>query len=541
MPFTTHEVTNQPPPLEGHNTVAPDLALQEALAREGAGWAEDDLFAVGAAAGSLEALEWGRQAEANPPLLHTHDRFGHRVDLVEYHPSYHRLMETAIGFGLHAAPWRDSRPGAHVARAAKFIAWTPVDYGHGCPISMTYAVVAALRHAPDVAAEWEPRLASLDYDPRPVPADRKRGATAGMAMTEKQGGSDVRANTTRAEPDGEGGYRLTGHKWFVSAPMSDVFLALGQAPEGLSCFLVPRYLPDGSVNQFRIQRLKDKLGDRSNASSEVEFDDTWAVPVGDEGRGVRTIIEMVNRTRLDCSLGTAAQMRHGVVEAIHHARHRAAFGSRLTEQPAMVGVLADLALESEAATAAALRLARAYDEQARGVDDGGFRRIATPVVKYWVCKRGPGHAAEALECLGGNGYVEESGMPRLFRQSPVNGVWEGSGTVICLDVLRAMRTSPESFEAFVGELRESSGIDRRYDHALKALEDDLAAGVEELGARRMVEQMAVVLQAALLLRHAPSFVADGFCAARLTDPGVAYGALPRSVAVSEIVDRAFPA
>jgi putative acyl-CoA dehydrogenase len=473
--------------------------------------------------------------------LHTHDRFGHRVDRVEYHPSYHRLMETAVGFGMHAAPWADSRAGAHVARAAKFVTWAPVEYGHGCPISMTYSVVAVLRHAPDLAAEWEPRLASLDYDPRPLPADRKNGATAGMAMTEKQGGSDVRANTTRAVPDGDGSYRLTGHKWFVSAPMSDVFLALGVAPEGLSCFLVPRWLPDGSPNPFRIQRLKDKLGDRANASSEVEFDDTWAVPVGEEGRGVRTIIEMVNRTRLDCSLGTAAQMRHGVVEAIHHARHRAAFGARLTEQQAMLAVLADLALESEAATAAALRLARAYDEHSRGLDDGGFHRIATPVVKYWVCKRGPGHAAEALECLGGNGYVEESGMPRLFRQSPVNGVWEGSGTVICLDVLRAMRRAPEATEVFLTDLREAAGIDRRYDHALKRLEEDVFAGSGERGARRLVEQMALALQASLLLRHAPGFVADAFCAARLGEPGVAYGALPADVDIAGIVERTVPA
>jgi len=540
MPFSTHEVINQPPPLPERDAFGDHAALAEALDREGAGWAADDLHAVGEAAGSHEALEWGFQADEHPPELKTHDRFGHRIDLVEYHPAYHRLMETAIGFGMHAAPWADGRVGAHVARAAKFVTWSPVEYGHGCPVSMTYSVVAALRHAPDLAAWWEPGLASTDYDPRPIPAGQKRGLTAGMALTEKQGGSDVRANTTDAVPDGDGAYRLTGHKWFVSAPMSDVFLALGQAPGGLSCFLVPRRLPDGAANPFRIQRLKDKLGDRANASSEVELDDTWALPVGEEGQGVRTIIEMVNHTRLDCSLGATAQMRHGVVEAVHHARHRSAFGARLTDQPAMHAVLADLALESEAAVAAALRLARAYDEQARRVDDGGFHRIATPVVKYWLCKRAPGHAAEALECLGGNGFIEESGMPRLFRQSPVNGVWEGSGNVICLDVLRAMRRSPEAVEAFIAELGLAAGADARFDAALASLPAGLE-GASEAGVRRMVERMAVLLQASLLLRFAPSFVADGFVAARIADPGAAYGSLPPGVDCDAIVARALPA
>jgi putative acyl-CoA dehydrogenase len=442
---------------------------------------------------------------------------------------------------MHAAPWGDARPGAHVVRAAKLIAWSSVDYGHTCPISMTYSVVASLRHAPDLAAEWEPGLHSLEYDPRPIEASLKKGLTAGMAMTEKQGGSDVRANTTVAEPDGDGGYLLTGHKWFVSAPMSDVFLALAQAPDGLTCVLLPRVLPGGSPNPFAIQRLKDKMGDRSNASSEVELDGTWAVPVGEEGRGVRTIIEMVNRTRLDCSLGVAAQMRHGLVEAVHHARHRDAFGTRLADAPAMLGVLADLALESEAATAAAVRLARAFDERARGVDDGGFHRIATPVIKYWLCKRSPGHAAEALECLGGSGYVEESSLPRLFRQSPLNGVWEGSGNVICLDVLRAMHKEPAAVEVLLDDLGEARGGAPAFDAAIDALRVDLEGGVAEAGARRMVERLAVLLQASLLLRHAPSFVADAFVAARIAEPGVAYGSLPAGVDVASILERAVPA
>ena len=539
MQYPTHQVINQPPPLEGHNPFTLDLALGEALAREGAAWARDALEELGAIAGSAEAIEWGRQANGNPPVLHTHDRFGHREDRVEFHPAYHQLMETAIASGLHAAPWADTRPGAHVVRAAKFITWTSVEPGHLCPMSMTYAVVPALAEAPGLLAEWLPRLASPEYDPAFAPATRKRGVTAGMALTEKQGGSDVRANTSAAEPDGEGAYRLTGHKWFVSAPMSDIFLALAQAPEGLSCFFLPRWKPDGEKNHFWIQQLKDKMGDKANASSEVEFADAWALPVGEPGRGVRTIVEMINRTRLDCSLGSAGLMRHGLTQAIHHARHRAAFGKSLDEQGLMLRVLADLALESEAATSAALRLAGAYDRVARGAEPPGYSRIATPVTKYWICKRNPAHSAEALECLGGNGFVEDSGMPRLFRQSPLNGVWEGSGNVICLDVLRAMRREPESVEAFLGELDAAAGADPRYDAALEGLKKALVE-VNENGARRLVERMAVLLQASLLLRHSPAFVSDAFVAARLGDPGVAYGALPEGVDVEAIVERAMP-
>jgi putative acyl-CoA dehydrogenase len=441
---------------------------------------------------------------------------------------------------MHAAPWTDTRPGAHVARAAKFIVWTSVEPGHLCPMSMTYAVVPALAEAPGLLDEWLPRLASPIYDPAFAPVTRKRGATAGMSLTEKQGGSDVRANTSVAVPDGEGGYLLTGHKWFVSGTMADVFLALAQAPGGLTCFCLPRWKADGSKNNFWIQALKDKMGDRSNASSEVEFADAWALPVGEEGRGVRTIVEMINRTRLDCALGSAGLMRHGLTQAIHHARHRAAFGRSLDQQVLMIQVLADLALESEAATSAVLRLAGAYDRVARGAEPPGFSRIATPVVKYWICKRNPGHSAEALECLGGNGYVEDSGMPRLLRQSPLNGVWEGSGNVICLDVLRAMRREPESLEAFLAELDLVVGSDSRYDAALEGLKKALTE-VNEAGARRLVESMAVLLQASLLLRHAPEFVADGFIAARLANPGVAYGALPAGIDADAIVERAMPA
>jgi putative acyl-CoA dehydrogenase len=531
---STHEVLNQPSPLEGLNGYLADRALVEAVQREGAAWAADDLTALGELAWSPMAREWGRTAEASPPVLRTHDRYGNRIDVVEYHPAYHRLLATAITNGLHAAPWGDDSPGAHVARCAKTIVWSPVDYGHMCPLSMSYAVVPALRNAPELAAVWEPRLTSLEYDPTPARAQDKRGITAGMAMTEKQGGSDVRANTTVAAPTGDGGFVLTGHKWFCSAPMSDMFLVLAQAPGGLTCFLLPRWRPDGTRNAMTIMRLKDKMGDRSNASAEVEYDAALAWPVGEEGKGVHTIIEMVSRTRLDCALGAAAQMRHGVVEAAHHAIHREAFGKQLISQPLMRAVLTDLAVESEAATAVAMRLAGAYDR-----NETGLARFATPIVKYWLTKRTPGHAAEALECIGGNGYVEESGMPRLFRQSPLNGIWEGSGNVICLDVLRAMRRDPDGVDAFFAELEAAVGADVRYDAALAELHS--AAGlVEEGTARRFVERAAVVFQAALLLRHAPAAVAEFFVRARVVEPGVAYGAVTGAVPLDALLDRVLP-
>jgi putative acyl-CoA dehydrogenase len=543
------QVFNQPPPLEGYDAFISDRALVEGVRREGAEWADEALSRMGQRTGSADAITWGFEANQNPPTLRTYDRFGDRLDRVDYHPSYHRLMEVAVGEGLHALPWRDGRRGAHVARAAGFYLWSQVDAGHGCPISMTYSVVPALRAADSegsLFAEWTPRLMSREYDPRYVPASAKRGALAGMGMTEKQGGSDVRANITRAEPaasEGETAYRLFGHKWFCSAPMSDVFLMLAQAPGGLSCFVVPRFGPDGDPNGLRFQRLKDKLGNRSNASGEVELDGASARLLGEEGRGVATVIEMVNHTRLDCAIGAASGMRQAVAQATHHAAHRAAFGSTLTDQPLMRAVLADLSIESEAATLTMLRLAGAFDRAAGGDrSEAAFRRLATAVGKYWLCKRHPAVAAEALECLGGNGYVEESILPRLFRESPLNGIWEGSGNVICLDVLRAAARSAESVEVFLAELDASAGADRRLDEAVRRLRREIAdPHALESRARRVVEAMALALQGSLLVRYGDPAVADAFCASRLAgDWGRAFGTLPASVDNRTIVERARP-
>ncbi|MFB9313699.1 acyl-CoA dehydrogenase family protein [Nocardioides plantarum] len=537
---STHEVTNQVPPLVGHDT-AQDPALLAAVEREGAGWALDEISALGRLGGSEEAQEWGRLAERVPPVLRTHDRYGHRVDEVDYVPAYHSLMTTAVEHGLHAAPWADDRPGAHVARAAKFLAWN-VDAGHGCPISMTYAAVPALRMAPDLAATYEPLLTSATYDPGLRVPGGKAGLIAGMSMTEKQGGSDVRANTTQAVPQTDGSWRLTGHKWFTSAPMSDLFLALAQAPGGLSCFLVPRVLPDGSLNPMRLMRLKDKLGNKSNASAEIEYDGAAAWLVGEEGRGVRTIVEMVNLTRLDCTLGTASGMRLATVTAVHHARHRSAFGRHLVDQPLMRNVLADLVVESEAATTVAMRLAGATDRAVRGdLDEASFRRLGLAVSKYWVCKRGPAHAGEAMECLGGNGYVEESGMPRIYRELPLLSIWEGSGNVAALDALRAIGREPESLERFFAEVELAAGADHRLDDAISLVKKELSDGAElELRARRIVEQLALVLQGSLLVQHAPSAVADAFCASRLgRDWGGALGTLPPGLDLDAILERAY--
>ncbi|WP_370247374.1 acyl-CoA dehydrogenase family protein [Nocardioides sp.] len=538
-PAATHDVVNQVPPLVGHDT-AQDPALLAAVEREGASWALPELHELGRLAGSAEAHEWGRRAEQHPPRLHTHDRYGHRIDAVEYDPAYHRLMETAVGAGLHGAPWADDRPGAHVARAAKFLAWN-VDAGHGCPISMTYAVVPALRAAPELAAAYEPGLTSRAYDPVLAPPRGKAGLIAGMSMTEKQGGSDVRANSTRAEPQPDGSYRLTGHKWFTSAPMSDLFLALAQAPGGLSCFLVPRVLPDGSLNPMVVMRLKDKLGNKSNASSEIEYAGAHAWLVGEEGRGVRTIVEMVNMTRLDCTLGTASGMRLGTITAVHHARHRSAFGRTLHDQPLMRQVLADLVVESEAATTVAMRLAGATDRAVHGDEaEASFRRLALAVSKYWVCKRGPAHAAEAMECLGGNGYTEEHGLAKVYRELPLLSIWEGSGNVAALDALRAMGREPASVEAFFTEVELAAGADHRLDDAVAMVKKELSDSAElELRARRIVEQLALVLQGSLLVRHAPAAVADAFCASRLgRDWGGALGTLPPGLDLAAILERA---
>ncbi|MEH0971100.1 isovaleryl-CoA dehydrogenase [Micromonospora sp. CPCC 205546] len=539
--MTTHEVFNQVPPLVDHDT-ADDPALLDGLDREGAGWAAAELHELGRLGGGEEAIEQGRLANEHPPVLRTHDRHGNRVDEVEFHPAWHELMRTAVTHGLHAAPWADDRPGAHVARAAKFYTWRP-DAGHGCPISMTYAAVPALRHAPELAARYEPLLTATSYDFGLRPPLAKRGLLAGMSMTEKQGGSDVRANTTTARPEPDGTYRLLGHKWFTSAPMCDVFLTLAQAPGGLTCFLVPRVLPDGTRNPMRLMRLKDKLGNRSNASAEVEYEHAVAWRVGDEGRGVRTIIDMVNLTRLDCVIGAAAGMRQGVTTAAHHATHRRAFGRYLVEAPLMRNVLADLAVESEAATVLMMRLAGATDRSARGdAGETAFKRLALAVGKYWVCKRWPAHAAEALECLGGNGYVEESGMPRLFRESPLNSIWEGSGNVAALDVLRALTREPEVMEAFRAEVDAAAGADARLDAAVHRVRADLSdPGDVELRARRVVERLALVLQGSLLVRHGHPAVADAFCASRLDgDHGQAYGTLPRGVDFAAIISRAVP-
>ena len=527
----THEVVNQVPPLVGHDT-ADDAALLEGLEREGAGWYAEELHRLGRLAGSEQAQQWGEQANRFEPELRTHDRTGHRVDEVDFHPAWHQLLDVAVSAGLAGAPWADDRPGAHVARAAGFFAWGQVEAGHGCPVSMTYAVVPALRAQPELSAQYEPLLTSRTYDPGLRTPSGKAGLLAGMGMTEKQGGSDVRANRTTATDAGDGTWRLRGHKWFTSAPMCDVFLVLAQAPAGLSCFLVPRVLPDGARNAFRIQRLKDKLGNRSNASSEPEFDGTVAWLVGEQGRGVRTILEMVSMTRLDCVLGSAAGMRSAVVQAAHHARHRAAFGGLLVDKPLMRNVLADLHVESEAATTLAMRLAGAVDRGARGdAQEKAFARLAVAVGKYWVCKRQPPLVAEALECLGGNGYVEESGLPRLYREAPLNSIWEGSGNVQALDVLRALVREPASTEAFFAELDAARGADPRLDDAVIGLKAGLADLDDAEGrARRTVERMALVLQGSLLVRHAPPAVADAFCSSRLAgDRGLAFGTLPRGV------------
>jgi len=546
--WSTHEVLNQPPPLAGYDVYRSDRALVEAVHREGAGWADAEIAALGTLAGKAEVMAWGHEANAHPPVLRTHDRYGHRIDEVEYHPSYHRLMETAVSHGLHAGPWAHPRPGAHLARAAKFAVWSQVEAGHGCPVSMTYSAIPALRSEPEVAAAWEPGLTSLVYDPALRPPGDKAGLLCGMAMTEKQGGSDLRANTTQAQPLAGGGraqeYRLVGHKWFCSAPMCDAFLVLAQAPGGLSCFLLPRVLPDGSRNGIALQRIKDKLGNRSNASCEIELHGALARLVGEEGRGVPTIIEMVNYTRLDCVVGTVAGLRQAVVQAIHHADHRRAFGRLLVDQPLMAAVLADLAVESEAATVLMARLARSYDGAAAGdAQEASLGRLATAVAKYWVCKRQPTVVAEALECLGGNGYIEESGMPRLFRESPLNGIWEGSGNVICLDVLRAISREPETLDAFLAEVHLGSGADRCLDAAIASLERELPGAAGRVGmARRLVEAMALCLQGSLLVRHAPDPVAGAFCATRLAgDWGRALGTLPPGTDTRAIVDRARPA
>ncbi len=541
-----HEVTNQPPPLVEYDVFGADRALLEGVRASDAAWAEAALGELGRRAGGAEAIAWGFEANRHPPELRTHDRFGRRLDEVAYHPSYHRLMEVAVGAGLHASAWREPRAGAHVARAAAFYVWSQVDAGHGCPISMTHAVVPALRAQPELAAAWEPLIFASSYDGRLRLASQKGSALFGMAMTEKQGGSDVRANTTRAVPRERGGpgaaYALTGHKWFCSAPMCDAFLVLAQAPGGLSCFQLPRVLPDGSRNAFFIQRLKDKLGNRSNASAEVEFDAAQAWLVGEEGRGVPTIVEMVNFTRLDCAIGSAAGMRQAVAQAVHHAYHRSAFGKLLKDQPLMRNVLADLALESEAATVTVMRLARACDLAAGDPHEAALKRLGTALAKFWICKRAASHAAESLEVMGGNGYVEESIMPRLFRESPLNSIWEGAGNVSALDVLRALAREPDVLEAYFAECAPSAAAEPRVAIGLDRVRRELLERNDaEVRARRTVELMVLAFQAALVVRSSPPSVADAFCASRLGgDWGRAFGTLPRGLDLAAVVERARP-
>lgn len=539
----THVVTNQVPTLLDHNP-ATSPVLMEALAREGGQWGADEVFELGALSGSAKAIRWGELADRNQPVLRTHDRYGHRIDEVEYDPAYHELMTVAIGHGLHAAPWADDRAGAHVVRAAKNSVWT-VEPGHICPISMTYAVVPALRSNPELGKTYEPLLTSRIYDPELKTPSTKAGITAGMSMTEKQGGSDVRAGTTRASrnanPNADGSYSLTGHKWFTSAPMSDIFLVLAQAPGGLSCFFLPRVLPDGTRNRMFLQRLKDKLGNHANASSEVEYDGATAWLVGEEGRGVATIIEMVNLTRLDCTLGSATSMRSGLTRAIHHAQHRKAFGEYLIDQPLMRNVLADLAVEAEAATMVAMRMAGATDKAVRGDQrETLLRRIGLAASKYWVCKRATPHAAEAMECLGGNGYVEESGMPRLYREAPLMGIWEGSGNVSALDTLRAMATRPECIEVFFDELGLSAGQDARLDTHVESLRTQLGdLEAIQYRARKIAEDICLALQGSLLVRHGHPAVAEAFLATRLGGQwGGAFGTMPTGLDLGPIIERA---
>jgi putative acyl-CoA dehydrogenase len=533
------EVQNQPPPLEGYNLLHSDTVLREAVRREGAEWAEGRLGSLGDELGTAETIAFGFAANRHPPELRNFDRFGHRIDEVEFHPAWHALMTIALKAGLHSSPWADPKPGAHVARAAGTYMLTQIESGVYCPLAMTYGSVPTIALNRALATEWLPRIFSRYYDPRFRPAWEKSSALIGMAMTENQGGSDLRTNTTRAERSDDGSYRLTGHKWFMSAPMCDAFLVLAQAPDGIACFLMPRWAPDGTRNAVRINRLKDKLGNKSNASSEVEFDAAYAQLVGEEGRGIQTIIEMANYTRLDCSIGSSGLMRQAVAQALHHARHRTAFQRKLIDQPLMTSVLADLALESEAAAVLTFRLARAYDEDTE--EAAVFRRIVTPAAKFWICKRAPFLAVEAMEVLGGSGYIEEAVLPRIYREMPVNSIWEGSGNVMCLDVLRAIERTPRAAEVLAAEL-DLDG-EPRVRPFLDRLSERLSAAerYDEAQARGLVRDLVLALQAVLLVKHAPPEVADAFCASRLgAGAGAVFGLLPRGTDTRAILERAAP-
>lgn len=535
-PTTTHEVMNQSGPLVGVNVFACDRILNEAVTREGAGWVTGRASALGAAAGEAAWQEHAYLANKHEPVLKSHDRFGHRIDAVEFHPSYHALMGLAFGSGVHSLAWTANRPGAHAARAALSYLWNQIENGVGCPTGMAYSSIPSLRRVTAIRDHWEDKVLAEGYDARPIPVTEKSAATIGMALTEKQGGSDLRANATRAiavNGGGPGGeYRLAGHKWFCSAPMSDAFLTLAQTENGPSCFFVPRSLPDGTRNRFFIQRLKDKCGNRANASSEIEYDDTYAVLIGDEGRGVRAAIEMAHLTRLDFAVGSAGLMRWALSLTLHHTHNRRTFQRVLAEHPMMSNVLADLCLESEAATALAFRLARAVDEAAAGSEEARLlERILTPVAKFWNCKRAPAFVAECLECHGGNGFVEEQPMPRLYREAPLNGIWEGTGNMICLDVLRALNREPETLAALIAELARARGIDHRLDAYLDELETELSDTHDwERRGRQITAMIATAVEAALLVRHSTTAVSDAFVASRL--PGLsnrAFGSLPRAL------------
>ncbi|MDB5803722.1 MAG: putative acyl-CoA dehydrogenase [Betaproteobacteria bacterium] len=541
----THEVLNQSAPLENYNLFSTNRAMRDALAANGGAMHAGFLETIGVQLGSAQMFEAGALANQFTPQLKTHDRFGRRIDQVEFHPAYHALMRAALGWGLHTEPWAEGARAGHVRRAAAFMLFTEVEASVLCPVSMTYAAIPALKFNPALAAAWLPKLYGRQYDPRFVPAAQKSAVTMGMGMTEKQGGSDVRANTTTALHEGRDEYgdlyAITGHKWFMSAPMCDAFLVLAQAPGGLTCFFLPRILPNGTVNAIQIQRLKDKLGNRANASSEVEFHGARAWAVGEEGRGVPTILEMGTMTRLDCSLGTCGLMRRSLALALNHASQRRVFGRLLAEQPLAQNVLADLALESEAATALALRLARAFDAgEERG--ETLLRRLLTPVAKFWICKRGAAFCQETMEMLGGNGYVEENGMARLYREMPLNSIWEGAGNIMCLDLLRALRKGPEALHVLAAELDAAQGRNTAYDRYTARLKDRIAAGdLQEADARRLAQEVALAIQASLLLRHAPEFVADGFCASRLEgDWGLAFGSLPARLPFEALIARAMP-
>ena len=540
------EVTNQPPPLEPYNLLQTDRVLREAVARENAAWAEPDLTALGKTLGDPETMRLGFAANSNPPQLRAFDRYGHRIDEVEFHPAWHALLSIAVAAGLHSSPWAKPGPGAHVARAAGTAMLAQVESGVYCPLAMTYGSVAALRHAPALAAEWLPRIYARRYDPRCRPAEEKHSALIGMTMTENQGGSDLRTNTTRAEPDGSDGsrrmFRLTGWKWFMSAPMCDAFLILAQTSNGPSCFMVPRWTGDGRRNAIHILRLKDKLGNRSNASSEVELAGAAGELVGEEGRGIPTILEMSNYTRLDCAIGSSGLMRQAVAQAIHHASHRTAFQKTLIDQPLMSNVLADLALESEAATVLTMRLARAYDD-----DDelaSVWRRVLTPAAKFWICKRAAFLAAEAMEVLGGNGYVEDCVLPRIYRETPVNSIWEGAGNIMCLDVMRAIDRTTGAVDLLLRDLAGPARSEARLQAVVERLKRRLTGrgGRDESEARAITRDLVLANQAALLLRHSPAAVADAFCASRLGDePGGTFGLLPPGTDLRAIVARAAPA